>query len=80
MDWQMQQAKQRFSEVIRLSKNGPQRITKGGEEAAWIISSEEYRRLRKHKDSLVDFFQKSPHRDVKLKIKRRKDLPRKIVL
>lgn len=36
------------------------------------------RKLKKQKDNLVDFFQNSPHREVKMKIGRRKDLPREI--
>lgn len=77
MSWQLQQAKQRLSEVIRLAKKkGPQMITQHGEERAWIISAEDYHRLVNPKESIVSFFQRSPHRDVDLKIERRKDLPR----
>ena len=44
--WQVQEAKQRFSEVLRaLTKEGPQTITKHGEEIAVVIDIEEYRRL-----------------------------------
>lgn len=46
MNWQVQEAKQRFSEVLRaVEKDGPQIITKHGEEVAVVINIDEYRRL-----------------------------------
>ncbi len=48
MNWQLQQAKQRLSEVVRLAKEqGPQMITQHGEESAWIISADDYHKLTK---------------------------------
>lgn len=47
--WPLQDAKAKFSEVIRAAENEPQHITLRGEEKAVVISSEEYRRLRKAK-------------------------------
>lgn len=52
-------------------------ITQHGEESVWIISAEDNHKLIKPKESLVDFFQRSPHRDVELQIERRKDPPEK---
>lgn len=44
--WQIQEAKQRFSEVIRAVANeGPQVITRHGEDVAVIVDIAEYRRL-----------------------------------
>jgi prevent-host-death family protein len=44
--WQLQEAKQRFSEVIRaVVSDGPQVITRHGEEIAVIIDIAEYHRL-----------------------------------
>ncbi len=44
--WQVQEAKQRFSELIRsVQAEGPQFVTKHGEEIAVVIGIEEYRRL-----------------------------------
>lgn len=78
--WQVQEAKQHLSEVIRLAQEDPQMITYRGEPKAWIISDQEYHRLTGQKESIVEFFQRSPHRDIELKIERRKDLPRKVDL
>ena len=46
MVWQLQTAKQRFSELIDLALEGePQVITRHGREVAVVLSFEEYRRL-----------------------------------
>lgn len=79
--WQIQEAKQRFSEVVRMANSeGPQAITYRGQPSVWIISDKDYHKMNQSRESLVAFFQRSPHRDVDLKIERRKDLPRKIDL
>jgi prevent-host-death family protein len=55
MSWQVQEAKQRFSEVLRaVEKEGPQTITKHGQEVAVVIDIEEYRRLTGEEKSFVD--------------------------
>jgi prevent-host-death family protein len=44
--WQIQDAKQRFSEMIRaVTSKGPQVITRHGEDVAVIVDISEYRRL-----------------------------------
>jgi prevent-host-death family protein len=44
--WQIQEAKQRFSEVIRaVASEGPQIITRHGQDVAVIVDIAEYRRL-----------------------------------
>ncbi|MGH6905562.1 MAG: type II toxin-antitoxin system Phd/YefM family antitoxin [Geminicoccaceae bacterium] len=43
----MQDAKARFSEVVRLARQaGPQRVTVRGRDAVVVVSSEEFDRLR----------------------------------
>ena len=45
--WQVQEVKQRFSEVVRRAvSEGPQVVTRHGEEVAVVIDIAEYRRLR----------------------------------
>ncbi|MGP3971109.1 type II toxin-antitoxin system Phd/YefM family antitoxin [Streptomyces sp. 6N223] len=47
MRWQVQTAKQRFSEVLREAATGePQVVTRHGEEVAVVLDIREYRRLR----------------------------------
>jgi prevent-host-death family protein len=44
--WQIQDAKQRFSEMIRaVTSDGPQVITRHGEDVAVVVAIGEYRRL-----------------------------------
>jgi prevent-host-death family protein len=44
--WQLQEAKQRFSEVIRaVERDGPQIITRHGQDVAVIIDIAQYHRL-----------------------------------
>jgi prevent-host-death family protein len=47
MRWQVQDAKQRFSELIRTAHaEGPQVVTRHGEEIAVVIDISDYRHLR----------------------------------
>jgi prevent-host-death family protein len=63
-EWQLQDAKARFSEVFRLARaRGPQRITKHGKEAVVVLPAEEYERLSgrgRRSRNLAEFFAKSP--------------------
>ncbi len=44
--WRLEEAKARFSEVVRLARaKGPQRVTVHGEDAVVVVSAEEYARL-----------------------------------
>ena len=58
--WKLEDAKARFSEVVRRARSeGPQRVTVRGKEAVVIISSEDYERMMPVKDQvpLVDFLE-----------------------
>lgn len=47
--WQVQEAKQRFSELLRrVTSDGPQYVTKHGKDVAVVIDIEEYHRLAGH--------------------------------
>ena len=53
MVWQLQDAKNKFSQVINTSlKQGPQVISRHGQKAAVILSFEDYQRLIKPKKNL----------------------------
>lgn len=63
--WQLQAAKQHFSELVeRARRDGPQLVTKHGKEAVVVVSAEEYRRLRGGGPSLVEFIRSAPDFDV----------------
>lgn len=59
--WQVQEAKQRFSEVLRQAHDdGPQIITRHGEEVAIIIDMSEYRHAREKKPDFMEFLRSAP--------------------
>jgi len=55
-DWQLQDAKNRFSEVVkRAREDGPQTVTVHGRRAAVVVSALEFDALIKPRMSFVDF-------------------------
>ena len=79
--WQLQDAKNRFSEVVNKAlKNGPQVVTRHGTESVVIVSVEEFRRLSRPKTDLVTFFKQSPLYNIQIDLSRNKDRPREVVL
>ncbi|MBL7256677.1 type II toxin-antitoxin system Phd/YefM family antitoxin [Paractinoplanes lichenicola] len=83
MRWQVQEAKQRFSEVLRAAENGePQIVTKHGEEVAVVIDIAEYRRLRGESVGLMDYLIADPVDDIDLdaEIGRSAEQPRDVDL
>jgi prevent-host-death family protein len=80
--WQLQDAKNRLSEVVRkATAEGPQIITLRGDDAVVVIAVEQYARLtRKPKGTLVDFLRKSPLGAVALDLTRSRDTGRAVVL
>ena len=56
--WQMQDAKARLSEVIKLAEHaGPQEITMHGRPVAVVLSSSEFQKLSGSGQSFVEFMQ-----------------------
>ncbi len=65
--WQLQEAKARFSEVVRRAAEcGPQHVTVNGEERAVVLSAEDYVRLRGQPTgrALVELMAESPLGDI----------------
>lgn len=64
MSWQLQEAKQRFSEVVREAAAGsPQVITKHGEEIAVVLSIADYRRIAQPRRPLSEYLLAVPRGD-----------------
>lgn len=81
MHWQVQEARQRFSEVLRAAEAGePQIVTKHGEEVAVVIDIAEYRRLRGESVGFMDYLRVDPSADADFAIERSGDLPHEIDL
>ncbi len=80
MSWQVQEAKQRFSELVRRAlEDGPQTVTRHGEEVVVVVPVEEYRRLVGEKPDFKEFLMNAPDLSV-LDLERQKGMPRDIEL
>ncbi len=82
--WKLEDAKNRFSEVVRMAlSHGPQRVTRNGRDAVVVVSAEEYERLAAP-EGLVDFLQRSPLAEAlssgELDLDRPRDLGRDVSL
>lgn len=67
MSWALQDAKNRFSEVVQRTRTeGPQEVTVRGKRTAVIVSVEEYDRLVSGTPSFVDHLLAGPRWDDEL--------------
>lgn len=75
--WLLQDAKARFSELVRrVRSEGPQHVTVHGRDEVVIVSAEEFRRLKGDRTGamLIEAMQTSPHRDIGI-VPRRNTMP-----
>ena len=64
MNWALQDAKNRFSEVVKRARSeGPQTVTLRGTRAAVVLSAEDYDRLAERGESIVDALLAGPEWD-----------------
>lgn len=79
--WQLQEAKGKFSEVVkRAQSQGPQNITVHGEAVAVLISRRDYLKLTRPQPGLVEFLRASPLMGSGFKVAREQTGTRKIKL
>jgi len=83
--WKLEDAKNRFSEVVRLAMSDqPQRVTRNGRDAVVVVSAAEYDRMAAPPQNLFEFLQASPlakaiaEEGVDFEIERSQDVPRDI--
>jgi antitoxin Phd len=82
--WKLEDAKNRFSEVVRRAvEHEPQLVTRNGREAVVIVSAEDYERLVAPRN-LVQFLRDSPlaeaFADGELDLSREEDYGRDVTL
>ncbi len=66
--WQLDEANQRFSEFIRSAEtDGPQFVTRHGEEVAVVVGIAEYRHLRNVGNDFKAFLQSAPDADIEIR-------------
>jgi len=70
--WQLQEAKSRLSEVIKLATIAPQTITLRDVPVAVVVSMDKYELLTKPKKSLLEFLRSAPFPLDELEIPERK--------
>ncbi|VAW56341.1 hypothetical protein MNBD_GAMMA07-1091 [hydrothermal vent metagenome] len=79
--WQLQQAKSRFSQLVdEAIKNEPQIVTRYGAKAVVVMSYQDYCALLKPEIDLVDFMRSSPLVGAELDTERDKQYPRDVDL
>jgi len=55
LNWQLQEAKARFSELVRRAReHGPQHVSVRGEPAVVVVSEQDFARLISPRASIVD--------------------------
>jgi antitoxin Phd len=67
--WRLQDAKARFSELVRLARaEGPQRVTVHGRDAVVVVAAEDYDRLQPPLTgrAIVEALRDSPLREVEI--------------
>ncbi len=83
MAWQLQEAKQRFSELVRRAeREGPQVVTRHGEEVVVVVPAEEWRRVSEGGERKMDFkefLMSAPDLSV-LDLERPREMPRDVEL
>ena len=71
--WRLQDAKARFSELVRLAhSDGPQHVTLHGRDAVVVVDADEFQRLTGERSGqlLIDALQGSPHREIEVEPRR----------
>lgn len=78
MAWQVQEAKQKFSALVQKAiDEGPQVVTRHGEEVVVVVAKAEYEKLKGRKRDFKEFLLNGPDLSL-LDLERRKDMMREI--
>ena len=79
--WKLQDAKAQFSKVVDDAlQHGPQHVTRRGEKAVVVLSTQAYEELTSNKPDFKEFLLSCPKMDEGFEIERAKDYPRNIAL
>ncbi|MGL6112966.1 MAG: type II toxin-antitoxin system prevent-host-death family antitoxin [Rubrivivax sp.] len=71
--WRLQDAKARFSELVRMAhSDGPQHVTLHGRDAVVVVDADEFNRLKGARtgELLIEALQASPHRQIEIEARR----------
>ena len=71
MEWQLQTAKARFSELVqKATEEGPQTVTRRGKPAVVVVAAEEFERMRERTPTLKELLLECPLEGVDLERER----------
>jgi len=80
MPWQLQEAKQRLSELVRRAlEDGPQVVTRHGKDTVVVVSMEEFERLQQGRPDFKEILRSAPDLG-RLRIQRDRAPARKVTL
>lgn len=80
MRWQLQEAKQRFSDLVRRTlAEGPQVVTRHGEDVVVVVPAQDYRPGPERISDFGEFLRAGPDFDL-LEMDRSRQLPRDVEL
>lgn len=83
--WKLEDAKNQFSRLVQAALDeGPQLVTRRGEEAVVVLSFKQFRKLAERRRNLVEFMRNSPLADAlaagELALERSRDFSRGLEL
>jgi antitoxin Phd len=79
MEWQLQEAKAKFSELVQKAiDEGPQTVTRRGKPSVVVLSAEQFELMKKRQIDLKDLLHYLSLDE--LDLERNKDLPRDVEL
>ncbi len=80
-EWQLQTAKNKFSEVVKLALAGEAQLVKrNGKPAVYVVSADSFDDLNTKQGKLKQILFNSPHKDLELTHERLKDVGRAVEL
>lgn len=78
--WQLQEAKNRLSQVVQQAEQHAQVITVRGKPTVVVLSVGAYERLTRPRNTLVEFMRNSPLHGLELDLARSRDAGREVDL
>ena len=79
--WQLQEAKNCFSEVVdEAARSGPQIITRRGVDTAVVVSVADWTRLARRRSPLIEILRRAPRVHGGLDVTRSRDTGREVEL
>ncbi len=73
MQQQLQEAQNKFTQLVEYAQKEPQIITQQGKETVAVIPMRDYQKIYKKKAKLLDIMQNSPWAEIDLHLSRSQD-------